>query len=206
MVAVIDWLTVGRRKDQRSAGQTGGVSLTDDASRRERFEALVADAYAPLLRFLRRRTDAATADDVLGDTLLVLWRRFDDVPADAPLAWCYGVARGCLANAVRGQARQLRLLHRLAAEPDPTAATPSDDAELDAALARLPTGDREVLRLWAWEQLPSREIAVALGISANAASIRRHRATRRLRDELTARKTTGPGGHPGSRQGREAPR
>ena len=47
------------------------------------FEALVADVYVPLQRYLRRRTDGDTAGDVLADTLLVMWRRFDDIPADA---------------------------------------------------------------------------------------------------------------------------
>jgi len=42
--------------------------------------------YEPLQRYLRRRTDAAAADDVLGDALLVMWRRLDDVPPDAALA------------------------------------------------------------------------------------------------------------------------
>jgi RNA polymerase sigma-70 factor (ECF subfamily) len=173
------------------------------AERRAEFEQLFALAYEPLQRFLRRRTDAATADDVLGDVLLVLWRRLDDVPPDAPLAWSYGVARGCLANAVRGAGRQQRLVHRLAEEPAAEAAT---DPDLEDALAALPDVDRELLRLWAWEQLPPREIAVVLGITANAASIRLHRATKKLRKELLARKGTPPPGHPGERQGKGAPR
>lgn len=166
------------------------------------FEALVADAYAPLQRYLRRRTDATTADDVLGDALLVMWRRFDDIPPEATLAWCYGVARGCLANAVRGSQRQLRLVRRLAREPEPVDAT--DDPVLAEALAALPEGDREVLRLWAWEQLTPGEIAVVLDVTPNAASIRLHRAKSKLRAELLARKGSDPAGHPGGRQGEEA--
>jgi len=45
------------------------------------------------------------------------------------------------------------------------------------------------LRLWAWEQLSQREIAVVLDISPNAASIRLHRATRRLKDRLAPGKS-----------------
>ena len=107
-----------------SAGQ-------DDAERRRRFEGLVAVVYEPLQRYLRRRTDDATADDVLGDVLLVLWRRLDDVPDDATLPYAYGVARGCLANSQRSAARQLRLVQRLAREPR---ADPSDDDALAEAL------------------------------------------------------------------------
>ena len=179
------------------------MSTAPAADRRPEFEQLFTAVYEPLQRYLRRRTDPTTAEDVLGDVLLVLWRRLDDIPADAPLAWAYGVARGCLANAVRGVGRQQRLVHRLADEPPATAVA---DADLDEALEALPAADRELLHLWAWEQLPPREIAVVLGISANAASIRLHRATKKLRKELLARKDGPPPGHPGERQGKGVPR
>ena len=58
--------------------------------------------------------------------------------------------------------------------------------EVDAALGRLRVDDREILRLFAWEQLTLGEIAQVLGISANAAGVRLHRAKARLRDELRA--------------------
>lgn len=173
-------------------------------TREQRFEDLMAEVYGPLQRFLRRRT--AEADDVLADTMLVLWRRLDDVPPDAVLPWSYGVARGCLQNAGRADERRWRLLRKLATEPDPP--PPDEDPELAEALARLPAPDREVLRLWAWEQLPPREMAVVLGITPNAASIRLHRATTKLRTALlgaTGKETRGPGQEPG-RQGQEAPR
>jgi RNA polymerase sigma-70 factor (ECF subfamily) len=186
------------------------VQPPDDAGRRERFEALVAVAYVPLQRYLRRRSHPSAADDVLADVLLVMWRRVDDIPAEAELAWCYGVARGCLANADRGVRRHLRLLGRIAEQPAPVPSS-SDDPDLDEALAALPLKDREVLHLWAWEQLQPREIAAVLDITPNAASIRLHRATRRLRDHLTARQWTvrkdaTGGGHVGRRQGTEGPR
>ena len=153
--------------------------------RRQRFEAVVAATYVPLQRFLRRRTDPGNADDVHGDVLLVMWRRADDIPADAVLPWCYGVARGCLANSTRARLRHLRLVRRLA---DDRSRLPSDaavDPRLEEAMRGLPDKDIEILRLWAWEELAPREIALVLGISANAASIRLHRATKRLKDRLT---------------------
>jgi RNA polymerase sigma-70 factor (ECF subfamily) len=177
-----------------------------DEVRRAEFESLVADVYAPLQRYLRRRTDAASADDVLGDVLLVLWRRFDDVPAEAPQAWCFGVARRCLANRVRGDERQRALEGRLAALPADASTDDRDDALLEELLAQLPEKQQEVLRLWAWEQLAPREIAVVLGISANAASIRLHRATLQLKQLFAARKSSDPAGHPVDRQETETQR
>ena len=183
---------------------------TDEVARRERFEALAPAIIEPLRRYLARRTDAATADDVLAETLLVCWRRLDDLPEE-PLPWAFGVARNCLANAQRGARRQERLAAKVAAVDPPAAATrgPEDDghdnvwgADLDAAMAALREEDAELLRLWAWEQLSPAEIAEVLGITANAASIRLHRAREKLRVELDRRKTETPSGHEESNERR----
>jgi RNA polymerase sigma-70 factor (ECF subfamily) len=168
-----------------------------DESRRERFEAVAPGLIEPLRRFLARRTDSATADDVLAETLLVCWKRVEDLPAE-PLPWAYGVARNCLRNAERSSRRQERVAARLAAEPVTLGAP--EDVALHEALAALRPDDAELLRLWAWEQLTPAEIATVLGITANAASIRLHRAREKLKDQL--RKTAGAAGHEGSREGR----
>ncbi|MGY1806699.1 RNA polymerase sigma factor [Blastococcus sp. SYSU D00669] len=107
-------------------------------------------------------------------------------------------ARGCLANSRRGTARQERLVHRLAQQRTDEA---EDDGALAEALAGLSAADQELLRSWAWEQLPPREIATVLGISANAAGIRLHRAKRRLREAFSARKDGDAAGQVGVRDG-----
>lgn len=174
--------------------ETGPGTVT----REDRFTVLAEHVAEPLRRYVVRRTDPETAQDVLADTLLVLWRRLDHVPADDPLPWCYGVARRCLANASRSSRRQLRLVERLAQQPLPSlpAADPTDrDEELHRALDLLSVRDREIVRLWAWEELQPQEIAVVLGITANAASIRLHRARKKLLALLDAgRKDAGAPG------------
>ena len=172
--------------------------------RQHRFEAVAAQVYEPLQRYVRRRVDDDLADDVLADALLVLWRRLDEIPDDAVLPWSYGVARRCLANAVRGTQRQDRLMFRLAAERPTEPGESSYDGALHAALAAASDADRELLRLWAWEQLAPREIALVLELSANAVSIRLHRALKRLRAQL--RKDDGSTGHLAGRQGEGAGR
>ena len=169
-----------------------------DESRRERFEAVAPELIEPLRRFLARRTDAATADDVLAETLLVCWRRVAELP-DEPLPWAYGVARNCLRNAERSARRQERVAARLAL-PSRWIRVAPEDLALHEALAALRPDDAELLRLWAWERLTPAEIATVLDITANAASIRLHRAREKLKDKL--RKTAGAAGHEGSREGR----
>ncbi|MEV8371900.1 sigma-70 family RNA polymerase sigma factor [Kribbella sp. NPDC056861] len=169
--------------------------------REARFEALVRLVAGPVQRYLVRRADRDAVDDVLADTMLVLWRRLDDVPGlgDSPLdpdevlPWCYGVARGCLANARRAEGRRLRLVERLArttyALPPPAA----DHAALHEALGTLGELDREIVMLWAWEGLPPRGIAEVTGLTPNAVSIRLHRAKKSLAARLGRKNDVGAG-------------
>ncbi len=176
------------------------------ADRRDRLEAVAPQILEPLRRFLARRTDPATADDVLGEVMLVCWRRIDEVP-DEPLPWAYGVARRCLANAERSSRRQRRVAARIAtvdppresgAEMDAVAEDIAEDV-VGTALQALPARDAELLRLWAWEELGPAEIADVLDISVNAASIRLHRAREKLRQQV--RKIGAGAGHEAPTEG-----
>ncbi len=172
-------------------------------ARRERFESLVPGLVEPVRRFLARRTDRATADDALAETLLVCWRRIDEVP-DPPLPWAYGVARRCLANLERSARRQRRVIGRIAAADLPATRThevSGAEESVRASLARLPEKDAELLRLWAWEGLSAAEIAVVLDVTPNAASIRLHRARGKLAALL--RKTGVGAGHEESMEGHQ---
>jgi len=79
----------------------------------------------------------------------------------------------------------------LRATPDPSTVGP--DAELTAALDALKDQDREILRLWAWEQLEPREIATVLGLTVNAATLRLSRAKKGLSAELSRQDDDGSG-------------
>jgi RNA polymerase sigma-70 factor, ECF subfamily len=173
------------------------VSTAPTETRAQRFDSLVAVVLEPLQRYARRRAEPHLADDVVSDALLVLWRRLDDVPLDAQIPWALSVARGCFANRRRAQDRQENLVRRLHSERALNdVRVPVDaDPELEAALRRIDDADREVLRLWAWESLEAREIAVVLGITPNAASIRLHRAKQRLRRALGRGKSAVADGH-----------
>lgn len=164
--------------------------------RRRRFEAVVEIVFDPLQRYLRRRVSVDHVDDVLSETLLIIWRRLDDIPADAILPWSYSVAGGCLANHRRSNGRRAALIRRLEAEPAPAVDTPSEDPALELALARLSDSDRELLHLWAWERLEPREIAAVTGLGVNAVSLRLTRAKKKLEREL-ARQNPALAGHKG---------
>lgn len=121
--------------------------------------------------------------------MLVLWRRFDDVPEE-PLPWLYVTARNCLRTSERSARRQWRVVEKITTIDPPTDTVDAGSEEdpradcLRNALARLSSTDAEVLRLWAWEELAPPEIAAVLDISVNAATIRLHRAKKKLRQEI----------------------
>ncbi len=154
------------------------MSETDLAAR---FTALANEVGVPLRRYVARRAHPAAVDDIVAEVFLVLWRRLADVPVDEPLPWTYGVARNCVANSRRASARSLRLVERLAGTRSVEATeAPEDHPDVHEALATLRPLDREVVTLWAWEGLAPREIAVVTGLSANAVSIRLHKAKKAL--------------------------
>ena len=170
---------------------------SDDPGRRQRFEALAGEVYEPLQRYARRRVDHHEVDDIVADTLMTLWRRLDDVPADARLPWAYGIARRHIANHRRAAGRHLSLVRRVAVQPQPTVETDGPlDVELHTALEALDDHDRELLRLWAWEQLEPAEMATVLGVTTTAATIRLHRAKKKLGKKLeNMRKSEAFSGH-----------
>ena len=156
-----------------------------------RFEELHRRAFRPLTAYALRRAAADDAADAVAETLLIAWRRLDAVPRppdDVP--WLYGVARNVLANQRRSTRRRGAAVERLAAELR-TAKRPTPDLDsVSAALRRLPADQQELLRLVAWEGLQPRELAVVLGCTANAASIRLHRARHALRQALADERIT----------------
>ncbi len=171
--------------------------MSTDTDRRRRFEAVAEEVFEPLQQYVRRRAHAEDAADAFGDALLTIWRRLDDVPADQPLPWCYGVARRCLANQRRAAGRRLRLVERAtafampsldASDGDPQAAVERTDPALAAALATLSSTEREVVELWAWERLEPREIAGVLDITPNAVSVALTRAKSKLARRLGERR------------------
>ncbi len=169
------------------------VDRPPDGPRSARFTSVAADVWEPLQRYLRRRAAADDVDDIAAETLAVLWRRLDDIPPGAELPWCYSIARRCLANHRRGGVRRRSLFDRITSQKGYTASTADtaavavedSDPELQAAMAKLSTDDRELLTLWAWEQLSVTDLAIALDTTANTVSVRLRRARQRLAGFLT---------------------
>ena len=76
-----------------------------ERSPEERFAEIYDRHLAAVSAYVRRRTAADDAADIVSDTFLVCWQKLERVPAE-PLPWLYAVARNTLANHRRSAARR----------------------------------------------------------------------------------------------------
>lgn len=151
-----------------------------------RFEELYRSYADRVHAYARRRSDSATADDVVAEVFLVVWRRLNQVP-DEPFPWLLAVARRVLANRRRAEGRSRALRDRLAGSgPRYQPPVAAGDERVLRALAGLGERDRELLLLIAWEGLGQAEVAEALGLRVGTVAVRLHRARRRFAEALAA--------------------
>ncbi|GAB2471501.1 RNA polymerase sigma factor [Xylanimonas ulmi] len=179
----------GRNDDATTAGRDAAW-----------FDALFAAHATALHRYFVRRlpdggTHADAAEDLAAEVLATAWRRRDDVPRGAELAWLYRTAGFVLAN------------HRRKARAVPLAAVPEalddvdpsqlalDDERVRRVLGRLSARDRQILLLVAWDGLRGDDLADVLGLSRGGADAALSRARARLGvawDETDADDAPGP--------------
>jgi RNA polymerase sigma-70 factor (ECF subfamily) len=130
------------------------------------------------------------ADEVVSDTFLVAWRRFDDLP-DPVLPWLFGVARNVLREQARASRNRQSLADELQSWTTAEEGLTADPADVVAerlavltALAGLHDDDRELLTLVAWHGLSPAQAAAVIGCSTATYSVRLHRARKRLERAL----------------------
>ena len=158
--------------------------------------AVLFDRHAPHIhRYLARRAGRQVADDLVAETFLTAFAKRDryDLGYSDARPWLYGIATNLVGQHRRDEARQYRITQQAVAGPevpdhaDRVAAGVTAQtmrALLDAALAALPAGDRDVLLLIAWEQLTYQEVSRALAIPAGTVRSRLHRARTKVRQIL----------------------
>ena len=155
-----------------------------------RVTAALRASSADLLAYFQRRVDADDAPDLLGETMVVAWRRVGDLPADPERArmWLFGVARTVLLNHRRGERRRWALADRLREESPVVTASPADDgSDVRDAIDRLGADLGELVRLVHWERMTIAQAAELLGIPDSTARTRYARAKEELRLALGAR-------------------
>lgn len=154
----------------------------------EAFTAIFDRHAATVHRYLGRRV-GDLADDLLGETFLVAFRRRGDYRSGHAEArpWLLGIATNLVRRHVRDEQRRYRALSRAAgehgvagvADPDDRLAAEALRPALADALAAIEPRDRDVLLLVAWGGLSYDEIATVLAIPVGTVRSRLNRARRR---------------------------
>lgn len=153
----------------------------------QEFEAAYVQFLPAVSAYLSRRVERRFVEDLAADTFAIAWRKRETVTQGEELPWLYRIAANVVSNHRRKQTATSAIFHLLS-EPD-SAPSAEDIVLADVALAeswkKLKPRDREVLALAVLEDLPVTDIAVALEITANAASIRLHRAKKNFAELLS---------------------
>jgi RNA polymerase sigma-70 factor (ECF subfamily) len=135
-----------------------------------------------------RRRGSRDPETVAAEVMAIAWRKLGDVPRDDPRPWLFATARNLLLAEWRQRSSDSRAVERgfeVASAAD--AEVEALDPDVAAALRSLSIADREALLLVAWEDLPPKLAAEAVGISQAAFRVRLHRARGRFRNALNAR-------------------
>lgn len=127
--------------------------------------------------------DADAATDVVQDAFVQAGRHWSRVADyDDPTRWLRRVAINRALSVRRGRRRQAAALHRLARPDAGIDREPSLD--FDAALDRLPRGQRAVVALFYVADLPVAEIAQVLDLAPGTVKSQLHDARRALAPQL----------------------
>ncbi|MEI2269586.1 sigma-70 family RNA polymerase sigma factor [Microbacterium sp. No. 7] len=151
-------------------------------------DALALNA-ADLLAYFERRVDVpADAADLVAETMMIAWRRSEQIPAAPEHArmWLFVTARNVLANATRAERRRWKLANRLRLLIEPRQQSSADaGADVRDAVSRLDPQLAELIRLVHWDGFSLNEAAEILEIPASTARGQHQRAKAALRTMLS---------------------
>ena len=150
----------------------------------EAAEAHLDDVFGYLLYLTR---DRETAEDLASSTFekaLRLWERFDPRRGSAR-TWLLGIARTTALDWFRAESRRRRREEAVAApEAQEAGFVEGVSPTLQAALAELSAGEREVIVLRIVIELDGEQTGRVLGISPTAVSTRLSRALAKLEEKV----------------------
>ncbi len=135
-------------------------------------------AYLPAVsKFFAYRTDSSDVEALASEVFSIAWQKRDKAPVGMELPWLYRISNNVLLN----HRRKVKRNFALPILENDLVAPSADDLVLTNvtvrnAWAKLKPADRSLLSLTALEGLSLEELAAALKISKNAATIRTHRA------------------------------
>lgn len=178
----------------------------------DRFGVVFDRYHDTIFRYVARRVGIQAAPDVTADVFVRAFRvraRFD-TSRESARPWLYGIATNVIGDHLRSVRRRDRLHLACYGLVDRQEVDWTDDmtvrvsaaqarGDINQALGRLSSGDRNALLLYAVEQLSYSEVAEALGIPVGTVRSRIFRARKVMRELIGhLEQTTQPNRHPTS--------
>ncbi|GIE28614.1 DNA-directed RNA polymerase sigma-70 factor [Actinoplanes italicus] len=137
--------------------------------------------------------DRMTAEEILQDTMLAVWRTAGAFEGRAKATtWLFGVARRQAHNRLRGRSAPAPAAPDLSDQPDhgagpeELAIAAAGGTPVAAAIDRLPEHHRDVIALVFVAGLPLAEVAEVLGVPVGTVKSRLHHARAAVAAALTA--------------------
>lgn len=146
--------------------------------------------YKQVRNFLYYKTSKAElSEDVAQDAFVKLWETREKIDKSSLKAYVFTIANNLMINKLKREQLKFKFLNYTEQRNDNV--TPEYliemqefDQKLQAVLAKIPEGAREVFLMNRIDGLKYREIAEMLGLSMKAVEKRMSRALSILRDEL----------------------
>ena len=164
----------------------------------EVFATIFERHHATIWRFVARVAGTHHADDLAGDVFVTAFthRAHYEPERGSVRSWLYGLAANLAKTRLRSEERGARTLARFgrSTESSDDPIEEFEDAwilrqrvtDVIGALESLRPGDREILVMYAGDDLSYEEIAEVLGIALGTVSSRLARARQHLREHLPA--------------------
>ncbi|HJV22280.1 MAG TPA: RNA polymerase sigma factor [Holophagaceae bacterium] len=154
----------------------------------ESVQALMA-AREQFVRFLipRMRSREAAEDLVQASLLKALKTEAPPRDAESSVAWFYSLLRNALVDHIRARHAEAKALERHALELDPLEEPELEQVACACIKALLPTlkeGEAKVLEAVDLQGLSPSAYAATQGVTANAMTVRLHRARKALREKV----------------------
>jgi RNA polymerase sigma factor (sigma-70 family) len=182
--------------DNSPLDATSDADLLRDARRSSAAFRILYDRHAARIHafHLRRSRDGHAAVELTAETFAQAWLsrdRYIDHGEGTIAPWLFGIARHVLAASVRRRSLDRAAIDRLRLDLEPmTVEIDSSwldglDADLSAALAELPDGQRRAIELRVLADQAYDDVGRELDCSPEAAHVRVHRGLLAIRRRLT---------------------
>ena len=172
-----------------SGGSWEGLVESAQAGDVAAFEALyrghVGRVYALCLRMT---AEVSAAEDLTQEAFVRAWRKLGSFRGDSAFStWLHRVAVNVVLGHRRSRMRRAARMEALKTEPGRApSSSPALRMDLEAAIASLPDGAREVFVLHEVEGYRHDEIAELAGIATGTSKAHLHRARTLLKERLTS--------------------